>query len=114
MGEGNGNGKAPALGCGMSVLQKRTTRGAKAICLCMIQPFIISVFQNLGSGCFFRSSPKGDPGITSTNTCGIASRTLSTRTFTFIDGALTKAWFTEFVTMKGASLTRGLLCRWLG
>ena len=31
------------------------TRGAKAISLCMIQPFIISVFQNLGSGCFFRS-----------------------------------------------------------
>ena len=34
---------------------EKTTRGAKAVCLCMIQPFIISVFQNLGSGCFFRS-----------------------------------------------------------
>ena len=33
---------------------RKTTRGAKAVCLCMIQPFIISVFQNLGSGCFFR------------------------------------------------------------
>ena len=55
MGEGNGNEKAPVLGCGMSVFQKKTTRGAKAVCLCMIQPFIISVFQNLGSGCFFKS-----------------------------------------------------------
>ena len=34
---------------------ENTTRGPKAVCLCMIQPFIISVFQNLGSGCFFRS-----------------------------------------------------------
>ena len=62
---------------------RRTARGAKAISLCMIQPFIISVFQNLGSGCFFRSPaffrnpaenfaglrsgtffrPKEDPGI---------------------------------------------------
>ena len=29
MGEGNGNGKAPILGCGMNAFQK-TTRGAKA------------------------------------------------------------------------------------
>ena len=48
MGEGNGNGK-------VRVCSRKTTRGAKAISLCMIQPFIISVFQNLGSGCFFRS-----------------------------------------------------------
>ena len=48
MGEGNGNGK-------VRVCSKGTTRGAKAISVCMIQPFIISVFQNLGSGCFFRS-----------------------------------------------------------
>ena len=62
---------------------EKTTRGAKAVCLCMIQPFIISVFQDLGSvvfsglrrffrnpaenfaglrsGTFFR--PKEDPGI---------------------------------------------------
>ena len=76
MGEGNGNGKAPVLGCGMSVRQKAGS-------LCMIQPFIISVFLNLGSGCFFMSPaffrnpeenfaglrsgtffrPKEDPGI---------------------------------------------------
>ena len=48
MGEGNGNGK-------VRVCSRRTTRGAKAISSCMIQPFIISVFQNLGSGFFFRS-----------------------------------------------------------
>ena len=48
MGEGNGNGN-------VRVCSRRITRGAKAISLCMIQPFIISVFQNLGSGCFFRS-----------------------------------------------------------
>ena len=48
MGEGNGNGK-------VRVCSRKTTRGAMAVSLCMIQPFIISVFQNLGSGCFFRS-----------------------------------------------------------
>ena len=48
MGEGNGNGK-------VRVCSRRATRGAKAISLCMIQPFIISVFQNLGSACFFKS-----------------------------------------------------------
>ena len=76
MGEGNGNGK-------VRVCSRRTTRGAKAISSCMIQPFIISVFQNLGSGFFsglrrfFRNPvenfaglrsgtsfrPKEDPGI---------------------------------------------------
>ena len=30
---------------------RKTTRGAKAVCLCMIS----SVFHHLGSGCFFRS-----------------------------------------------------------
>ena len=49
MGEGNGNGK-------VRVCSRKATRGAMAVSLCMIQPFIISVFQNLGSGCFFRSA----------------------------------------------------------
>ena len=34
---------------------RKSNRGAQAFCLCMIQPFIIWVFQNLGSGCGFRS-----------------------------------------------------------
>ena len=38
------------------VCSRKTTRGAKAVCLCMIQPFIMSVFQNLGSRCFFQVS----------------------------------------------------------
>ena len=71
MGEGNGNGKAPVLGCGMSVFQK-TIRGAKAVCLCMIQPtyhlcFGVFLgnpaehFAGLRSGTSF--SLKEDPGM---------------------------------------------------
>ena len=57
MGEGNGNGKAPVLGlgCGMSVFQKKLLVAQRLFAFCMIQLVIISVFQNLGSGCFFRS-----------------------------------------------------------
>ena len=33
------------------VCSRKTILGAKVVCLCMIQPFIIWVFPNLGSGC---------------------------------------------------------------
>ena len=58
MGEGNGNWKAPVIGlrnkCAPETLLMAQRQFAP---LCMIQPFIISVyFQNLGSGCSSRFS----------------------------------------------------------
>ena len=44
---------ARAMGTGrLECAPEKTIRGTKAISLCMIQPFIISVFQNLGSDVF--------------------------------------------------------------
>ena len=54
-GRGQWEREGSSAGLWNECVPEKTTRGAKAVCLCMIQPFIISVFQNLGSGCFFRS-----------------------------------------------------------
>ena len=82
-GRGQWEREGSSAGLWNECVPEKTTCGAKAVCLCMIQPFIISVFQNLGSGCFFRSPaffrnpaenfaglrsgtffrPKEDPGI---------------------------------------------------
>ena len=54
-GRGQWEREGSSAGLWNECVPEKTTCGAKAVCLCMIQPFIISVFQNLGSGCFFRS-----------------------------------------------------------
>ena len=54
MGKGNGNGKAPVLGCGMSVLQKKRPVAQRQFACVWLQPST-SGFQSLGSGWFFRS-----------------------------------------------------------
>ena len=54
-GRGQWEWEGSSAGLWNECVPEKTTCGAKAVCLCMIQPFIISVFQNLGSGCFFRS-----------------------------------------------------------
>ena len=65
MGEGNGNGKAPVLGCGMNeCVPEKTTCGAKAVCLydptfyhlCFSESWIRMFFQV--SGIFSESGGK--------------------------------------------------------
>ena len=75
MGEGNGNWKAPVIGLRNKCAPEKLLMAQRQFApLCMIQPFIISVyFQNLGSGCssrfsacfFFRNPGKHFAGLRS-------------------------------------------------